>query len=181
MIAWIFATVVLSSVVVATFIGDVRRAVLALWIAGLAIGGLYLTLGAEFLAIIQWIVATLVAICFIFFSAMFGDYGASGTVVPWRARIRGLPAVLLGLAFAGVIWFGAKGLATGEVVPIGPVAGTDLLAVGKDLVGSHLITLEVLALTLLLVVVGGGILARPEGEAGGEARPQLRPPQEMKS
>ena len=34
------------------------------------------------------------------------------------------------------------------------------------MIGNHLISLEVIALTLFLVVVGGGIVARPEGTPG---------------
>src|SRR5688500_17716981 len=76
MMGWIFAGVTLAAALMATFVGHMRRAILALWVAGLGVGGMYLTVGAEFLAIIQWIVSTLVTISFVFFAVMFGEYNS---------------------------------------------------------------------------------------------------------
>lgn len=165
MISWIFALITLGAVVFASFARDMRRSVLTLWVAGLSIGGLYLTLGAELLAVVQWIVATLVAISFIFFAAMFGEYGGTREKPSWSAALKiGVP-VLLGLAFAALVWIGAGMPEFGAPTAAGE--GNDLAAIGHNLVANHLISLEVLALTLFLALVGGGIIARPESERGG--------------
>lgn len=157
---WIFALITLASALVATFVGDLRRAVLALWVAGLGVGAIYLTLGAEVLAIIQWIVSTLVAISFVFFSAMFGEYGPGDGLRFDRHMVKAGLGVLVGGAFAWVIWFATESLPDGAM---GVVAeGTDVEALGRALTGQHLLSLEVLALTLFLVLVGGGVLARPD-------------------
>jgi NADH:ubiquinone oxidoreductase subunit 6 (subunit J) len=164
---WVFAAITLGAVLVATFVGDIRRAVLALWVAGLGIGAIYLTLGAEVLALVQWIVSTLVAISFIFFSAMFGEYGPGEPLKLDRHLVKTALGVLVGGAFAWVIWFGAAPLPDG---PLGQVVeGTDVAALGKELTGQHLLSLEVLALTLFLVLVGGGVLARPTGSETDDA------------
>ena len=44
MISWVFAGITLGAVIFSAFAHDMRRAVLTLWVAGLSIGGLYLTL-----------------------------------------------------------------------------------------------------------------------------------------
>ena len=160
-VCWIFAGITLGAVLSATFVGDIRRAVLSLWVAGLGIGAIYLTLGAEVLAIVQWIVSTLVAISFVFFSAMFGEYGPGEGFKFDRRLIKTGLGVLVGAAFAWVIWFGAGQLPEEQLVQ--PVEGTDIAALGKALTGQHLLSLEVLALTLFLVLVGGGVIARPDG------------------
>lgn len=163
-VCWIFAGITLGAVIAATFVGDIRRAVLSLWVAGLGIGAIYLTLGAEVLAVVQWIVSTLVAISFVFFSAMFGEYGPGDGFKIDRHLIKTGLGVLVGAAFAWVIWFGASSLPAEQLVQ--PMEGTDISAVGKALTGQHLLSLEVLAMTLFLVLVGGGVIARPDG--GGE-------------
>jgi NADH:ubiquinone oxidoreductase subunit 6 (subunit J) len=164
-ICWIFAAITIGAVGFATFVGDIRRAVLSLWVAGLGIGAIYLTLGAELLAVVQWIVSTLVAISFVFFSVMFGEYGQKQKMQLDRRLIKVLLAVLLGLAFAWVVWFGS-GRYPDELLAQ-PMEGTDLAAIGKTLTGQHLLSLEVLALTLFLVLVGGGVIARPDEQNDG--------------
>jgi NADH:ubiquinone oxidoreductase subunit 6 (subunit J) len=162
MISWIFIVVILGAVFVAAFVSDMRRAALALWVASLATGGLYLTLGAELLAVIQWIVGTLIALSLVFFSAMFGDYGARAEKWSLRSAARVFMPVIIGAGFAVVIGVGSFGFGRIGPMPVGGLPGNDLAAIGKELIGNHLISLEVLALTLFLVLIGGGIIARPE-------------------
>lgn len=166
---WVFAGITLASVLVATFVGDLRRAVLALWVAGLGVGAIYLTLGAEVLAIIQWIISTLVAISFVFFSAMFGEYGPGEKLKFDRHLVKSGLGVLVGAAFAWVIWFGAAPLPDGALGEV--MEGTDVAALGRALTGQHLLSLEVLALTLFLVLVGGGVLARPDSSESEDENP----------
>jgi NADH:ubiquinone oxidoreductase subunit 6 (subunit J) len=159
-ICWIFAGITLAASLVATFVGDIRRAILSLWVAGLGIGGIYLTLGAELLAIVQWIVSTLVAISFVFFSVMFGEYVSSEKAQPDRRLVKNAMGITLGAVFAGLIWFGGGHFQ--DDLLIQPSEGTDMVAIGKTLTQEHLLSLEVLALTLFMVLVGGGVIARPD-------------------
>ncbi len=100
---WIFGGISLSAVIMATFEKHMRRAILALWVAGIGIGALYLTVGAEFLAIVQWIVSTLVTLAFIFFSVMFGEYHGPSPKEP-----KGTPSILVLSMLLGVVcgWVG---------------------------------------------------------------------------
>ena len=160
-VAWVFAGITVGAAFLASFVSDIRRAVLALWVAGLGVGAIYLTLGAEVLAIVQWIVSTLVAISFIFFSVMFGEYGQREIQIAFDRRlVKTGMAVLLGLGFAWVIWFGARHLPSDQYSQ--SMEGSDMAALGKTLTNQHLLSLEVLALTLFLVLIGGGVIARPE-------------------
>jgi NADH:ubiquinone oxidoreductase subunit 6 (subunit J) len=160
MMGWIFAGITLSAVLMATFVNHMRRAILALWVAGLGVGAMYLTVGAEFLAIIQWIVSTLVTISFVFFSVMFGEYNAPKTPIKSEGILMIIVPLLLGGAFAAVIWLGSAGLPESALVPAEGL--TDLALVGRKLTQENLLSLEVLALTLFLVLVGGGVIARSE-------------------
>jgi len=160
MMGWVFAGITLSAVLMSTFVGHMRQAILALWVAGLGVGAMYLTVGAEFLAIIQWIVSTLVTISFVFFSVMFGEYNAPRAPIKGESVLKVLLSLLLGAAFAAVICLGSQGLPESALVPAGAV--TDLALVGRKLTQENLLSLEVLALTLFLVLVGGGVISRSE-------------------
>lgn len=164
MIGWIFAGITLGAALMATFVSPIRRAILALWVVGLGVGAIYLTVGAEFLAIIQWIVSTLVTISFVFFSVMFGEYNPpkeqSKKSASQGVLLLAL-SVILGLSFSAIIWLGAESLPETAFV-VEPKSG-DLSSLGRVLTHENLLSLEVLALTLFLVLVGGGVVARFEG------------------
>lgn len=176
MIFWICCALVLGGAAMACFVGDLRRAVLALWVCSLGVGGLYLFMGAELLAIIQWIVSTLISIAFVFYAVMFGEYGVNDRRPLPRRIIDAIQPVALGLAFTAVIWLGGGHLSgvvaeAGASFPHAPdgssMAGQDLAVLGKALAEDHLLSLEILALTLFLVIVGSGVVARPETRPGG--------------
>ncbi len=182
MIFWVCAALALVSALSACMVRDLRRAILSLWMCSLGVGGLYLAMGAETLAIVQWIVSTLIAIAFIFYAVMFGEYSAqeeaSVPAQPVSKKIlqMGLPA-LLGIAFTATIWIGASHLPNTQVVEFGPVpqmdgaqiiANQNVAVLGNALAEKHFLSLQILGLTLFLVVVGGGVVARPERSDGGE-------------
>jgi NADH:ubiquinone oxidoreductase subunit 6 (subunit J) len=159
-----FAALVLGAAGVAAWVSSTRRAILALWVAGLAVGGIYLTLGAELLAVVQWVVSTLAAIAFLFFAVMFGEYRSEEREPARQRAAMGVVAGLAGAAFAAAVAYAAR-----EITPAAPASPErhDLLAQGLSLVQQHLLSLEILGLTCLLVIVGGGVIARPEAGPGG--------------
>jgi NADH:ubiquinone oxidoreductase subunit 6 (subunit J) len=172
-ISLFFAAIAILSALVAALYRDARRVVLALWVCGMCFGAIFLSFGAEVLAIVQWIVSTLVGISLLFFSSMFGELG-SKEVSEIRSRKENfdlLQAAMVGIAFVAILgasllrfqpdpqWLSR--LAAGAAS--GPSSGQDLQALGQLLTEKHFISLEVLGVTLLLVLVGGGVLARPEG------------------
>lgn len=162
MILWVFPVITLAAVFMAAFVPDIRRATLALWVAGLSLGCIFLTLGAEVLAIMQWLISTLVAISTVFFAAMFGEYGGEKSGIRNRSFLSIGLALAAGFLFSGLIWFGGSEVPTSLMVV--PTEGNDIAALGRNLTDNHLLSLEVLGLTLFLVLVGGGVIARPELE-----------------
>lgn len=167
MISWIFSIIALGGALTATVVQGMRRATLALWITGLAMGCLFLTVGAETLAILQWIISTLVAIALFFFAVMFGEYESKkDEQVPFyktlnrKTVVSAIIATVIGLAFAAIIYLGASDFPASPTPA--PAAGNDLASLGKVIVENHILSLEVLALTLFLILVGGGVVARPE-------------------
>jgi NADH:ubiquinone oxidoreductase subunit 6 (subunit J) len=167
MISWAFSAIVLGAALTATVVQGMRQAILSLWIAGLAMGCIFLTVGAETLAVLQWIISTLVAIALFFFAVMFGEYESQQRenrslrqMLNRKAIVSTLIATAVGAAFAAIIYLGAADLPGGQIPA--PAAGNDLASLGRVMVENHIITLEVLALTLFLILVGGGVVARPE-------------------
>jgi len=161
MMGWVFAVITLSAVLMATFENQMRRAILALWVAGIGVGAMYLTVGAEFLAIIQWIVSTLGAISFIFFSVMFGEYHAPVARGSAHTKFLVVLALILGISFAAIVGLGSRELPESAMNLV--TQDSDLGTLGRKLTQEHLLSLEVLALTLFLVLIGGGVIARSEG------------------
>ena len=161
MMVWIFAGITLFSVLIATFARHIHHAILALWVAGLGVGGIYLTLGAEFLAIVQWMISTLVTLSFVFFSVVFGEYNAPPSRTFGNGFLLTLLALGVGISFAGVIGLGARDLMV--VIPAVETMGNELKVIGRLLTQENLLSLEVLALTLFLTLIGGGVVARLEG------------------
>lgn len=162
MMNWVFSGITLAAVLMATFVGHMRVAILSLWVAGLGVGAVYLTLGAEFLAIVQWIVSTLVTISFLFFAVMFGEYHQPEKTREIKKDLFvQISALVLGCVFAVMLGLISSNLPTGPQTEFAD--GSDLKIVGRLLTQENLLSLEVLALTLFLVLVGGGVVARYEG------------------
>ena len=159
-IFYVCAIITVTGALAATFMNNVRGAILALWICGLGVGGLFLSFGAEMLAIVQWIISTLGVLSFVFYAVMFGEYHLRD-LRPFKVKLTSAILPMLGgCAFTSLIWVGTRDLKmVAETVP----AGQDMAALGKLLTENHLVSLEILGLSLLLAIVGSGVIARTEG------------------
>lgn len=146
-----FAALTLGSGLIALLTSDFRRVALALWLCGFGNGGLYLAMGAEFLAIVQWIVSTLVGIAFIFYSVLFGVNESNR---PWKEA---LFPMISGVGFMAILFFALEKIRF-EFTP----KNGDLADFGALMVKGYLFPLELVSLTLFLVIVGAGVITRPE-------------------
>jgi NADH:ubiquinone oxidoreductase subunit 6 (subunit J) len=162
----VFSAIALISSGVAAWAKSMRQAVLALWIVGLCCGAVYLSVGDEAVAVVQWIVSTLVAVAFLLYSAMLGEMEVTKKKSDVRKKNNEKDAVLqllplaLGAGFAGIVYLGSGGMPK-EFFDV-PTQASDLLSVGRALLDRHFLSLEVLGLLFLLTLVGGGVVARPE-------------------
>ncbi len=172
MILGFFSFLVIAGALLSAFSSNIKRSILSLWVCNLGMGGLFLGLGMEFLAVTQWIVGTLVAVTFIFFSVMFGEFEQQQTPTLGESRIPqsiiekslpfGLGAVFCGIFALALSRVNGAAEKIDEVLRGGAVYGVDLTTFGKVFVREHFLSLQILALMLLLVIVGGGVIARPE-------------------
>ncbi len=164
-IFWVCSVVAMMSAAVAAFSAGGRTVAFALWCAGLAVGGIFLTLGAEALAVVQAVISTLVALSFLFHSTLFGEGCAEDGL---RARgSTGIKIVLfscLGAAVSGAIFFAASGLAQSSAAPGTGRIFADIHELGTVLVSRHMMSVVIVGLALFLVLIGAGVVARPESE-----------------
>ncbi len=157
---YVFAILALVTATLATIAHDLKYSILSMWIAGLATGAIFLTVDAEFLGIVQWIVSTLVAISFVFFGVMFGDFESNEKKKGKANYLMVSCASVLGLSFSALLWLAMKDNARLEITT--DTHAFEIKEVGKALVSTHILSLEVLAITLFLVLVGCGAIARIE-------------------
>lgn len=164
MMYWLFAAVTFFSALLATFIGDTRKAVLALWTCGLSASGLFLVLGAEFLAVVQAVVSTLSALALSIYAVNFGEYGEKPAHQDRRPAARVVLPVFAGLSLAAILWLGFRRMPGALAFEARVLSDSekDLAGVARLLVSEHLISVEVLAVTLFLAIVGAGVIARAE-------------------
>jgi NADH-quinone oxidoreductase subunit J len=157
--SWVFAVLALLSAAFATLSQNLKYSILCLWITGLGIGAIFLTINAEFLGIIQWIISTLVAISFIFFAVMFGDFG-SNERRQRRPIYLSVWSLLIGMGFSAVIWLATSGLPVRETTE--KFTEIDIKKIGMGLVNTHFLALEVLTMSLFIVLIGCGSITKIE-------------------
>ena len=133
-----------------------RATALLLWSTGMAVGAVYLVAGAEFLAVLQWLLAILIGLIVVFYSVLFEKPDA---------RPRGWAE----WSYVGVFLLVFAALLSSEILggfnPFSAIEGSqsvDLHAIGRELVYRHTLAIEVLAVTVFLSVVGVGVISRAE-------------------
>lgn len=177
---WIFGSVAVLGAGVAVVSKDFSKVVLSLWITGIATGCVFQSLGAEVLAVLQWVAATLVALALLVFSLLFGEaknaqtsgkFTREAIVAAIRAGkwVPASAAVLAGLGFALVLVLASPEVSLHAGGQVAAEAGNDLAAVGAHVADHHMLSFEVLAFALLAAVVGGGAVARPDASVGSAA------------
>jgi NADH-quinone oxidoreductase subunit J len=126
-----------------------------------ALAGLYMLLGAEFLAAVQVIVyagAVMVLFVFVIMLLNAGKETRKGT--SYVAQFLGLPAlvVLLGLlSYFVLLWFPES-----PVVRFGGFQGGSPQDIGRTLFTQYLLPFEVTSVLILIAIVGAIVLARKE-------------------
>lgn len=133
----------------------------ALFFMFLGTSGLYLFLGAEFLALTQVIVYVGgVSVLMLFAILLTKDIAAirtTNTMSPRRAALAGTGVLGLGAIF----WYAARSAVWAKPGPGGAAfAGNTLAELGRLLLSTHLLPLEAVSILLLAVLVGSLVIAR---------------------
>lgn len=154
---WFFAVLGISGALGLLFNRDPVYAALSLIVNFFSIAGLYLSLQAEFLAVIQITVyAGAIMVLFLFVIMLLNlDQEQNVTKFDWR---RGA-AFILGLGFVGEMLFVLRGF--GNSGPItGPYSYGTTEAIGQALMTTYLFPFEIISVVLLIALVGAILIAR---------------------
>jgi NADH-quinone oxidoreductase subunit J len=166
---------ILGAITIATAIWTVTATKPIYSVVGLlfnfaALAVIYLTLSAEFLAVIQIVVYSgAILVLFLFVIALLSSGVAAFPTGPNRMPRAGIPAIVIVLAALGFLAYGVTRAAI-SITPsaatastLGPVGTADVFGsvgdFGKALFTTHLLPFEITALILMVAVIGVVLLA----------------------
>jgi len=135
---------------------------LALWGVGLLSGGLFLSLNYEALAVVQWIISTVGSLVIVFYSSLLGENREQHKPRLSETLKQMSVPIIVGLIFAVFLYFGMRdGGALSLAEGVNP-SEQGLFELGKTLVEEQFLSVQVLGLMILLMVIGTGVIIRPE-------------------
>jgi NADH-quinone oxidoreductase subunit J len=178
---WVLAVIVVASAVWTIMASKPVYSVVALLLNFAALAVLYITLSAEFLAVIQIIVYSgAILILFVFVIALLSSGVGPFAIGPNRLPKIWVPAGIVTLVALGFLVYAVSQAATVVPrIPNGPVGAANVFGsvadFGTALFTVHLLPFEVTALILMVAVIGvitlgGEQLGEPSSAARDEAR-----------
>ncbi len=165
---WILAVIMLSSAIWCVSAKKAVYSVVSLLLHFVALAATYLTLNAEFLAVIQLIVYSgAILILFVFVIALLSSGVAAFNVGPNRLPRIGYPAVALVVVALGFLAWALAHVAVAPPVAsastLGPAGTANVFGSVEDfgtaLFTTYLLPFEVTALVLMVAVIGVIMLA----------------------
>ncbi len=167
---WILGVILVGSAIWCIANTKPVYSVVALLLNFAALAAMYLTLNAEFLAVIQMIVYSgAILILFLFVIALLSSGVSSFSVGPNKLPRIGIPVVVLLLIALGFLSYAVNRVTAGAFAnttptsPVGPVGTADVFGsvadFGKALFTTYLLPFEVTALVLMVAVIGVILLA----------------------
>jgi NADH-quinone oxidoreductase subunit J len=169
----ILGGVTLAGAVAALALRNLVHCVLCLVVSFAGLAGLYLSLSATFVGLVQVLVYLgAVAILLVFAILLTQGYDAD------RPRLAGQAPWVVGVGVAVLVTGGLLGAVLGQ--PASPVTSTadpTVRSIGERLMTGYVLPLEAMALLLTAALIGAVVLAMPPGEradqhpgAGASAR-----------
>jgi NADH-quinone oxidoreductase subunit J len=156
---WVLAVVTLGSALMVAMVRDLVHAVLFLVLSFIGVAGLYITLSADFVAVVQILIYVgAISVLMLFAILLTPRSGRDNATVPYAAPL----SVLAGLTSAVIIFVGLK--------TDWAKAGDDdrfqttAVEIGKALLDPYVLPFEVASVLLVVAMVGAIILVRPGGE-----------------
>lgn len=163
------AVCILASIYVALS-RDLLRVTIAFFIELASISGVLLTLNAAYLALVVLAVALIGTVLVISFSSVimgslktsFGHETATG-----RSLVTKIFGMALGLGLGGALgWAFLAGPAVNQQVAISNDSeAIGSVVIGRMMLGEQVVVMELLAMMVLVVVVGAGLLLRKPDDA----------------
>jgi NADH-quinone oxidoreductase subunit J len=177
---WILSVLLIASAVFCITAKKPVYSVVGLLVNFIALAAMYLTLQAEFLAVMQIVVYSgAILILFVFVIALLSSGVRPFDVGPDKAPRIAIPAILFGVAALGIIVVTAirsnpavvkaTGQDTGDAFAFGSVANF-----GEALFTTNLLPFEVTAFILMVAIVGVVLIAGDEGPGGVVRRKKKR-------
>ena len=159
---YVLAVLTLGSALMVATVRDLVHAVLFLVLSFIGVAGLYITLSADFVAVVQILIYVgAISVLMLFAILLTPRSGRDNAAVPFAAPI----GVLAGLVGAVLIFVGLK---TDWAKPAGGNSfETTAAQIGNALLDPYVIPFEVASVLLIVAMVGAILLVRPG--SGGEA------------
>ena len=154
LLIYIFGSIAFLSTTFLLFTRNVLYSAFGLVMVLVSIAGIFVVLGAEFVAVAQLMIYVGGIVVLLLFAIMLTRATTEGKLISVRGRF--IPSLLLG---AGVFAFLAH-LIYRTPQPVRPVVDEPVSALGRGLLTDFLIPLEVIAILLLAVLVGALTIAR---------------------
>jgi len=126
-----------------------------------SLAGLYLMLGAEFIAMAQMIVyAGAIMVLFVFVIMLLNAGAEQRKGRSWTSQILGIPAIVA--LFVLLCVFSLKWFPNAGLVKFGDFSGGGAQPFGYSLFTDYLLPFEVTSLLILIAIIGAIVLARKE-------------------
>lgn len=156
---YVLAAITLISALMVAMVRDLVHAVLFLILSFIGMAGLYLTLSADFVAVVQVLIyAGAISVLMLFAILLTPRSGRDNASVPYRAPL----SIIAGLLGAIIIFVG---LQTEWSKVDEDRFDTTAAAIGEALLDPYVLPFEVASVVLMVAMIGAIILVRPgDGE-----------------
>ncbi len=155
---WIIAAVVVLAALSVVLLRNVFRAALSLIVCFVAVAGIFITLSADFLAVVQILIYVGGISVLIILAIMLTREVQQGSPTN-KLRI---PALIVAIIFLGVVGFAVINTPW-QVATLPPLEPTTAALAGKLLgEGGYILPVEIAACLLLVAILGAIVLVREE-------------------
>lgn len=153
---WVLAIVGIAAALTVVLLRDVFRAALALVLCFLTVAGIYVTLSADFLAVVQVLVYVGGISVLIILAIMLTREVQRGSP---SNKLR-IPAMVVAILFLGVVSFALLNTPW-QVSTVPPLEPTTAALAGRLLgEGGYILSVEIAAVLLLAAILGAIVLVR---------------------
>ncbi len=156
---WVLAVLTLGSAAMVGLVRDLVHAVLFLVLSFMGVAGLYITLSAEFVAVVQVLIYVgAISVLMLFAILLTPASARDNAAVSYKAPI----AFVAGLAAAVIVFAAEK--TDWATVKDSPFSTDTPVLIGRALLDPFALPFEVASVLLVVAMVGAIILVRPREE-----------------